>query len=54
MNTNFVSPDAATGTTTAFSELKINRTMSVHAKFKPKGTDSPLTGECEDCFYVTP
>lgn len=34
--------------------FKINRTMSVHAKFKPKGTDSPLTGECEDCFYVTP
>lgn len=34
--------------------FKINRPMSVHAKFKPKGTDSPLTGECEDCFYVTP
>ena len=29
MNTNFVSPDAATGTTTAFNELKINRTMNV-------------------------
>lgn len=34
--------------------FRINRTMSVQAKFKPKGTDSPLTGECEDCFYVTP
>lgn len=34
--------------------FKINRTMSVHAKFKPKGTDSPLTGDCKDCFYVTP
>lgn len=40
--------------TDAIWTFRINRTMSVQAKFKPKGTDSPLTGECEDCFYVTP
>ena len=49
MKTNFVSPDAATGTTTAFNELKINRTMNVARPTFSNGECDFIRGKT---FYI--